>query len=285
MTAPPKLRRGDTVALISPAGPCKPHKIDQAVNALKNIGLRTVVMNSKKHGYLADTDSQRAKNIMHAFLDPRIKGIFAARGGYGTQRLLPLLDYKLIGKNPKIFVGYSDITALHVAFNQHAKLITYHAPMPATELCHPDIDSYTINSFLGHIMKDALPAPKLTFTTLIQGDAKGILTGGNLSLLASSLGTPYEIDTTNKILFMEDIDEEPYKIDRMLVQLQQSGKLNECQAIILGSFSPQTPETLSQAINEILIPLGKPLGVNLPCGHCLPTATLPLGEEVCFDFF
>ena len=221
----------------------------------------------------------RASDIMTAFTSPDTKGIFALRGGYGSQRLLPLLDYDIIAKHPKIFAGYSDITALHMTFNQRCQLITYHAPMAATELCLPDIDSYTIDSFLGNIMDGQTP-PEILYTPLIPGSATGTLAGGNLSLLSSSLGTQYEIDATDKILFIEEIQEEPYRIDRMLLQLKQAGKLTACRAILLGSFLPETSNTLNQAIEEILTPLGKPLGIGLPCGHCLPTATLPLGATV-----
>lgn len=309
MIRPPKLNKGDIVALTAPSGPCEPSKVDQAVQAVKNLGLSPLVMAScnSRHGYFAGSDAQRARDIMNAFMDPQVKGIFSLRGGYGAQRLLPLLDYKLIAKNPKIFTGYSDITALHLVLNQFCRLITYHAPMAATEL--PEIDEWSLNSFLGNVMEGYLP-PKITMTRVISSGSfgnnsdnspdnnsdnnsdknsnnncqcTGILIGGNLSLLVSSLGTPYELDTRGKILFMEEIQEEPYKVDRMFLQLKQSGKLKDCQAILLGSFMPETSKTLSQAIDEILVPLGKPLGVNLPCGHCLPTATLPLGSVVQFD--
>lgn len=284
MHLPSKLKRGDTVALLAPAGPCDTSRINSAVKAIENWELHPRVMEScySRNGYLAGKDNIRANDIMEAFTNPAIKGIFAFRGGYGSQRLLPLLDYDVIKKHPKIFVGYSDITALHTVINQRCGFITYHGPMPGTELYKPDIDSYTINSFLGHVMEGLTP-PELTYKPLIYGIATGILTGGNLSLITSSLGTPYEIDTKNKILFLEEIQEEPYRVDRMLLHLKQAEKLEECSAIILGSFFPETSETLSQSIDEILKPLGKPLGINLACGHCLPTATLPLGERICMD--
>lgn len=277
MTVPARLRINDTVALLAPSGPCKPDKLKLAVEAVKALGLRPIVMEScqSENGYLAGSDTVRAKDIMVAFTDPGVKGIFAIRGGYGAQRLLPLLDYARIAKHPKVFAGYSDITALHTVFNQDCGFVTYHSPMPATELYKAD--DFTMRSFLGNVMEGHAP-PELSYTPVTPGAAAGILTGGNLSLLASSLGTPYEIDTHNKILFIEEIGEEPYRVDRMLVQLSQ--KLVDCRAILLGSFSPETTETLSQAIKELLIPLGKPIGADLPCGHCLPTATLPLGKYV-----
>jgi len=284
LTHPSRLKKGDIVALLSPSGPCDMSRIDPAAQALERFGFYPRIMESCRscHGYLAGADALRAKDIMEAFADPTVKGIFALRGGYGAQRLLPLLDYDLIRKHPKIFAGYSDITALHMIFNQRCGFITYHAPMAGTELYMPDMDDFTLNSFLGHIIENRT-VPELTYTPLVPGIATGILTGGNLSLLVSSLGTPYEINTHDKILFIEEVQEEPYRIDRMFLQLKQAGKLKDCRAIILGSFLPETTKTIAQAIEEILVPLGKPLGTDLPCGHCLPTATLPLGALVYMD--
>jgi len=278
---PKKLKKGDTVALLAPASYCEEDRLPQAIKAIESYGLRPKVMAScyARHGYFAGSDSLRANDIMAAFADSSVHGIFALRGGYGAQRLLPLLDYELIAKNPKIFCGYSDITALHTVFNQQCGFVSYHAPMPGTE---PDLDTYTRDSFLGQIMEEVV-SPVTRYTAVIPGKVSAELTGGNLSLLVSSIGTPYEIDSKNRILFIEEIQEEPYRVDRMLLQLKQAGKLNDCQAILLGSFFPETLENLSQAIDEIIMPLAKPLGVDLPCGHCLPTATLPLGAVVCMD--
>ena len=284
MTAPPRLKEGNVVALLAPSGPCDVSRIEPAARALESFGFRPRIMEScySCRGYLAGPDALRAEDIMKAFADPSVKGIFNLRGGYGAQRLLPLLDYGLIRKFPKIFAGYSDITALHTVLNQRCGFITYHAPMAGTELYLPDIDDYTLNSFLDYVLEGRIP-PELSYTSLVPGTAAGILTGGNLSLLVSSLGTPYEINTRDKILFMEDVQEIPYRVDRMFTQLKQAGKLKDCRAILLGSFLPETCDTISQAIEDILIPLDKPIGVNLPCGHCLPTATLPLGARVFMD--
>jgi len=281
MITPSKLIKGDRVALLAPSGPCDHERIPLAARALEGFGFIPHEMEScrSRHGYFAGSDNLRAKDILDAFADPEIKGIFALRGGYGAQRLLPLLDYNIIGKHPKIFAGYSDITALHTVFNQRCGFVTYHAPMAGTDLHKPAVDNYTRDSFRGHMIEGHTP-PKLSYTILVPGSATGTLTGGNLSLLVSSLGTPYEINTCGKILFIEEIDEAPYRIDRMLLQLKQAGKLTDCRAILLGSFLPETIKTISQAIEEILIPLDKPVGINLPCGHCLPTATLPLGAKI-----
>jgi len=285
MIFPKKLSRGDTVALLAPSGICNQSRIAPAIAALEKWGLNVLLMPSCKaqnHDYLAGEDSLRANDLMNAFISHDIKGIFAFRGGYGAQRILPLLDYETISKHPKIFAGYSDITALHTIINQKCNFVTYHAPMPGTELYREDIDSYTLHSLKSQIFEDESPSfGEHPIKVLVEGYAEGILTGGNLSLLVSSLGTPYEIDTCNKILFIEEVGEEPYRIDRMLLQLRFSGKLADCNGILLGSFAPETYETLLQIIKELLIPLNKPLWADLACGHCLPTMTLPLGAKVC----
>ena len=155
-----------------------------------------------------------------------------------SARILDLLDYKTIRKNPKIFAGYSDITALHVAFNQKCDLITFHSPMPASEF-YECVDEYTMSFFKRNIFSgDSLGIienPKgEKIETLVKGNAKGRITGGNLTLLASSIGTKYEVDTKGKILFIEEVDEAPYRIDRMLLQLKQSGKFKDATGIVLG---------------------------------------------------
>lgn len=266
------------MALLAPAAYCEP-----STTIFEKVGLTVEIMEScyRRHGYFAGEDEIRASDLMKAFTNPDIKGVFALRGGYGSQRLLPLLDYECI--QAKIFAGYSDITALHTAFNQKCGFITYHSPMAGTEL-KSDVDSFTLNSLFGQIM-EGFCSPKLSCTPLLPKNVSGRLCGGNLSMIVSSLATPYEIDTCDKILFLEDIGEAAYKIDRMLLQLKYAGKLSDCCAIVLGSFSPETSASMSQAINEILIPIKKPLFADLPCGHCLPTATLPLGKivEICKD--
>jgi muramoyltetrapeptide carboxypeptidase len=277
MTVPERLRKNDKAALLAPSGPCDTSRIEAAVNFMEKLGLIPRVMEScyAREGYLAGADSLRADDLMEAFADPEIKGIFAFRGGYGAQRILPLLDYEIIKKNPKIFAGYSDISALHVVFNQMCGLVTYHTPMAGTELYKEDIDALTAEAFRKCIFET--PSFCKEITAVVPGTAEGILTGGNLTVITASVGTPYAIDTRDKILFLEEIDEAPYRVDRMLQQLKLAGKLDACRGIVLGDFSPETYETLSQGINDILVPLNKPLLTGLPCGHCLPAISLPMG--------
>jgi len=239
-----------------------------------------------RHGYLAGADEIRLNDLHMAFADKNVKGIFAARGGYGAGRLLPYLDYDLIRKNPKIFVGYSDVTALHLAINQQCGFVTFHGPMPAADFSR-GVLAFTLDSFKNMIFgspKGLIKNPANTpLKTIVPGWAKGPLTGGNLCLLAASLGTPFELDASGRILFIEEIAEEPYRIDRMLLQLHQAGKLRAAAGIILGSFAPETLETLEMCINEIIKKAGKPTIAGLACGHTSPNITLPLGRVVELD--
>ena len=295
MIKPKPLQQGDSVAIIAPASPTDKNLIDKCVDSLNQLGLKVVVGESclSEHGFLSGTDDIRANDINCMFADKNIKGIFALRGGYGCARLLDLLDFKLIKKNPKIFIGYSDITALHIAINQKSKLITYHGPMISTELIK-GLDEYSANYYKKFIFEndkvEELFNPEEDNLEIINnGISSGQLIGGNLSLICSSLGTKYEINTKNKILFLEEVEEVPYKIDRMLTQLKQSGKLKDANGIILGSFTnciaPNNKKSLSlqEVFNEIISPLKKPTISNLVCGHCLPTLTLPLGSKILLD--
>ena len=295
MIKPKPLQQGDSVAIIAPASPCDKKLIDKCISSLNELGLNVVIGESciSEHGFLSGTDDIRANDINCMFADKNIKGIFALRGGYGCARLLDLLDFKLIKKNPKIFIGYSDITALHIAIKQKSKLITYHGPMISTELIK-GLDEYSADYYkkfiFGNEKVEELFNPKgNTLEVINNGIASGQLIGGNLSLICSSLGTKYEINTKNKILFLEEVEEVPYKVDRMLTHLKQSGKLKDVNGIILGAFTnciaPNNKKSLSlqEVFNEIILPLKKPTISNLVCGHCLPTLTLPLGEKVLLD--
>jgi muramoyltetrapeptide carboxypeptidase len=198
---------------------------------------------------------------MHAFADENIHGIICARGGYGAAQLLPLLDFALPRRTRKFFMGFSDVTALHIALN-NIGVPTFHGPMVATEC------------FQSHFHEPRLEA---VFERCAQ-DFTAAAVGGNLSVICSTLGTPYEICTKNKILFMEDTNEPPYKIDRLLTQLKLAGKLDDAAGFMLGDFSPETPDTLAQAFS--ILPQKKPLITGLKCGHTTPNYILPLGAEI-----
>ena len=292
---PAPLKAGDKVALVAPSGPLlQPHRLDYATQYLGGLGLVPVVGEScrARHGYLAGEDRLRALDINRAFADVTIRGIFCIRGGYGAARILDMLDYKMIGRNPKFFCGYSDVTALHAAINQKAGQMTFHTPM----LCQQDFDkadSYTLEYFNKCMFATSMAGninnpPGRPWEFLVGGHAQGQLCGGNLAVITSLLGTPYELDAKDKILFLEDIGEEPYKIDRMLNQLRMAGKFDHAAGIIFGDFSDCQPLDAASSIpiREIIedLRLRIPILYNFACGHCMPTASLPLGVVATLDF-
>ncbi len=295
MQRPKPLKIGDRIGLIGASSPTPPERIEPAIMALESLGLNVVVGEScyGSHGYLSGEDELRARDINDMFRDRTISGVFCIRGGYGSARLLDLIDFDMIRLNHKVFIGYSDVTALHIAINQACKLVTFHGPMPSTEL-YKDIDSYTMEYYFNNIFADSplglVKNPEgMKTKTLVGGNSEGILIGGNLSLVTASIGTKYEIDTRGKILFLEEVDEEPYRIDRMLLQLKQSGKLDSASGIILGYFTncvaeePEKSLNLMEIFEELIVPLNKPTIYDFPCGHSLPTITMPLGGRVKID--
>ena len=287
-----KLSFHDTVGIISPASPENMDSIDKGVKILTNLGF--VVKKGKylsnHQGYLSGSDAERSEDLMEMFLDKSVKMILCVRGGYGTMRTLPLIDFDVIKSNPKIFVGYSDITTYLNSFYAKCGLITFHGPMLSSKLD----DNITLKSLLDILMKgdniykisnpNNIPA-KSNSCSIVDG----VLIGGNLSLICSTLSTPYEIDTTDKIIFLEDIGEEPYKIDRMLTQLLLANKLQVCRGIILGQFtnchllSYSRSLTLEEVINDRILSLNIPTLYNFMSGHDYPKLTLPIGAKVQLD--
>jgi muramoyltetrapeptide carboxypeptidase len=245
----------------------------------------------RKWGYLAGTDAERAQDVMDMFRDGQVRAIFALRGGYGTIRMLPLLDYRVIRANPKILIGYSDITSLHLAIHKLAGIVTYHGAVATS----------TFNEYSTRYLKATLgrkepagmietPATALPMTIWPDGApavARGALAGGNLTLVCASLGTPYEIETAGKVLFLEEVGEEPYSIDRMLTQLAQSGKLQSAAAVLLdrcakckpAEYKPAFENTLSieEVIQDRIGGLGVPVLYGLSIGHVADKPVLPLG--------
>lgn len=289
----PHLFPGARVALIAPSSPLKEGKLEPAVETVCKLGLEPVVYPSAstRRGYLSGTDELRAGDINRAFADKEIDGVWCLRGGYGAHRILPMLDYAAIRENPKFFGGYSDITAFHIAFRQQCGLGTYHMVMPASDTLDGS-DPYTLRfakaMLFGERAEYDNPADTCR-AVLNGGKAEGELCGGNLSLVAASLGTPWEIDTRNKLLFLEDVGEKPYRIDSMLTQLRNAGKFAVCAGIILGQFTdceaPEPGESLAleQVFDDLIQPCGKPAIKNVLCGHCAPTMSLPFGARFVLD--
>lgn len=292
MIQPEPLKKGDKIGLIGTCSPPIIERIEPAVKWIESLGLNVKIGKSvyKNHGYLCGEDKIRADDLNNMFLDKEIKAIFIVRGGYGCSRILDLVDYDNIRKNPKIFAGYSDVTALHIAINQKCHMTTFHTPMACTEF-YKDIDEYTLKSFekcifsFSHEEEICNPEEHGDFISLVKGSACGEIVGGNLSIVASLMGTPYEINTKGKILFLEDIDEAPYKIDRMLMQLKLGNKFKDANGIILGAWSGCESKDLSKSLaltdvfKEIIAPENKPTIMNVCCGHILPTMSIPLGDK------
>lgn len=295
MIKPKALKFGDTVGIIAPASPTTDEKVKRAQEKLTEMGFKVKMGKSpyERYGYLSGSDDIRAEDVNSMFRDKEIDGIICIRGGYGTPRILDLIDYEMIKENPKVFVGYSDITALHIAFNQKANLVTYHGPMAASDMIG-NFSDFSRDNLYRAIMNNE-PMGKISnpegeeIVTINGGIAEGTIIGGNLSLIVDTIGTPFEIDVKGKILFIEEIGEEPYNIDRMLNQLRLSGKLHEASGIILGDFNNceagkhDENLTLEQVINDHIKPIGKPTIYNLQAGHCEPMVTLPFGVRARLD--
>lgn len=285
------LKKGDTIGLIGPSGTVREAgAVDQAIAYMEEIGFRVKVGESAhaRYGYLSGTDEMRARDLNAMFADPEVDAIVCTRGGYGTMRILDMLDYDVIRANPKVFVGFSDITALHIAFLEKCGLATFHGPM-ATRWHAEFPDGFTKNSLFSAIAA-AQPMGELRNTpqyrkreTVNPGSAEGLLVGGNLSLISGTIGTPYELSTKGRILFIEEIGEKTYCVDRMLTQLRLAGKFDDCEGIVFGDFCDCPVEytefglTLEEVIRDIVAPCGKPVFTGLQAGHLSPKITLPFG--------
>ncbi|MEO3947062.1 LD-carboxypeptidase [Gorillibacterium sp. CAU 1737] len=285
-TKPRALKPGDTVAIASPASPGDADALAKAATYLEELSLRVRFGETfrLRRGYLAGSDEQRADELNAMFADPGIKAILCSRGGYGTARIADRLDYELIQANPKIFWGFSDITYLHTAIRQRTGLVTFHGPM-LVDLTKQPVHRLTLASFalLFSTVPFRFPEEESPLDVLVEGEAAGELVGGNLALLTSTLGTPFELDTAGKLLLIEDIHEPPYRVDHMLNQLRLAGKLDDAAGFVVGDFSdsaPRNPEeslTLREVWNDYLVPLGKPCMSGFSIGHCSPNVAVPLG--------
>lgn len=301
---PKALREGDRVAVISPTTWADIDAVNKGEQRIRAMGLEPVMFSTcySKHGYLSAPDEKRAEDVNNAFADESIKGIVCLRGGYGTMRILNLLDYDMIRKNPKIFMGYSDITGLHVAFNRICRMVTYHGPMALSSFAKVKgnkvkFEKYTYESLRKNLFTNEAPGlvenPKgEAMESLVGGKAEGEIIGGNLSLLAATLGSPYEVDAKGKILFIEDIGEPLYKIDRMLTSLALAGKFKDCAGVILGTWidclqqgsdEEDTDSHLKEVFKEIIAPFSKPVIANFKAGHNFPQPTLAFGTKVIMD--
>ena len=267
--------------------------LEQSLRFLDELGLNYKIGQhvTKLNGFLAGTDKERLDDFHAMFEDKDVKGIICAGGGYGSARFVQQIDFQLMKENPKIFWGYSDITYLHTALGNFSNLVTFHGPMLASDIGRPTFQDLSKKMFQQlfepmelHYSEDLSP-----LTVVEKGTSTGELIGGNLSLLASSIGTKYEVDTKGKILLLEDVGEEPYRLDGMLNQLKLAGKLNDAAGFVIGDFSkadPKRPEsslTVDEVIQHYLAGLNKPAIKGFKIGHCQPHFAVPLGVEAKLD--
>jgi len=275
---PPRLGPGDQIGIISPAGPVERVEIEAPIEILESYGYGVQVAPHvyERHKYLAGDDEVRLKDLHAMFRAPEIKAIFCTRGGYGCLRLLDKIHYKLIKENPKIFLGYSDIPALLVAFHVKTGLITFHGPM-VREL---GVKEKTNWDGLFESLSTGLPQQmSLNGTTsLIPGKASGPLMGGNLSLVCHLVGTPYMPSLDGCILFLEETEEAPYRLDRMLTHLRLSGQLDRLSGLIAGQFEKcgQNP-AIDELLMDIFSHVDYPIVSGFPIGHGSKNMILPVG--------
>ena len=282
---PRSLRPGDTIQLVTPASPLSEDKLEFMTRLLNEAGYRTKLAPHAllADGYLAGTDQQRASDLQAAFDDPDTSAVLCNRGGYGCARLLPLLDLERIAASGKMLIGFSDITVLHLALNRLGTP-TVHGPMPLT--LHYPREPWVYDSFLRVLKGDlTFPVEAPRPTTVIGGSAEGETIGGCMCLITDSIGTPWGLETEGKIVVIEDVDENPHRVDAMFTHFVNSGLAAKAAGFVIGEMT-RTDERADESIGarpwreiitERLTPLGKPLVIDFPMGHAKNMLTLPLG--------
>jgi muramoyltetrapeptide carboxypeptidase len=291
---PFKLNKGDTIGVIAPASPMKIKALKAGVSYLQKLGYKVIVGKSvfKKRGYFAGSDKDRLNDINYMIENSEVKAIICARGGWGTLRILDKINYEILKQNPKIISGYSDITSLQIAIYTKSNILTFSGAMVASDMS--DFDPFTEKVFWNIVTEVhdniILKNPNNKKLKAIKpGVAEGELIGGCLSLVVSILGTPFQPDFKGKILFLEDIGEPPYKIDRMLTQLKRAGVLQSVSGIVFGEFVDCKPKekskslTLEQVIQDTVRDLNIPVFKGLVYGHINKRVTMPIGARARVD--
>lgn len=286
-SAVPALPAGGVIGLIAPAGPAQ-LDLDSATQWMHARGYQLRVFPGvwEKNGYLAGSDAARAGDLHAAFADDSIDAIFCLRGGYGSPRLLDSIDFELLRRHPKPFVGYSDITALHLAITRYAGFVTFHGPMLNADLLgnkQSPTESSLLSMLSGQQPRLLSHPDEYPLITVAPGCASGRLLGGNLSLICATIGSPFELDDQDAILFIEDVNEPLYRVDRLLTHLRLAGKLNRLRGVLVGDFAGVDLSALVQLLRQELGPLGIPVLAGWRSGHCDPNLTLPLGACVRLD--
>jgi muramoyltetrapeptide carboxypeptidase len=293
---PPRIKSGDKLAIVAPGSYISEEELQDSIKNLNQLGFETTYSEKilLQSGYFAGSDKDRADDLMKNFSDKSVNGIVCARGGYGCSRILPLLDYNVIRANPKVLIGYSDITALLYGIYQKAGLIAFHGPVGTSTF-----NDYSINNFKKVLIN---PEGKTLFknstngedenvygvTTIVKGKGKGRLVGGNLSIMVSLIGTEYDINYSGKIIFIEEIGEEPYRIDRMLTQMIQARKFEHAAGVMMGIFrkcevkeedaSFSKSFNLMEVLKDRLSRLKIPVVYGMSFGHVKDKFTIPFGS-------
>ena len=286
-SAVPALPAGGVIALIAPAGPAE-LDLNLATQWMHARGYQLRVYPGvwQRDGYLAGSDAERLRDLHDAFADDSVDAIFCLRGGYGCPRLLDGIDFELLRGHPKPFVGYSDITALHLAITRYAGFVTFHGPMLNADLLG-NKQAPTESSLL-HMLSGQQP-PTLEhplaypLTTIASGCASGRLLGGNLSMICAVMGTAFELDGEGIILFIEDVNEPLYRVDRLLTHLRLAGKLDKVRGVLVGDVAGVDVRALERLLTQELGGLGIPVLAGWRSGHCDPNLTLPMGAQVRLD--
>lgn len=281
---PPSLKPGDTMGIVAPAGPFDPDKFMKGKAVLESMGFQTIFDESifEKNGFLAGTDFQRADQVNHLFADPSVQAIICARGGYGSMRILSLLDFETIQENPKIFLGFSDISALLSVFYDQCGLVTFHGPLVTTLARATE---KTIMAMKTALVSDAslelIPEDGMVIKP---GVCSGLMAGGNLTTLCHLVGTPFAPNFKGKILLLEDVGEMPYRIDRMMTQMKLAECFNDMAGLILGTFKKCGHlNDIVDIFNNIFKDTDIPILAGFDMGHGIHNLTVPMGMRATLD--
>ncbi|MGD9567721.1 MAG: LD-carboxypeptidase [Sedimentibacter sp.] len=282
---PPILQAGDTVGVVTLGSPRDEATINERIQFLEGLGFNVVVGNYvySQAGYVAATPQERASDLMSMFENPVVKAIIPVRGGTGVKDIIPYLDYNIINRNPKILTGYSDITVLLNVLYIWANLITFHSLLLID--FRPTTPAYNFNQFFTATSTLTSPRlmenpPEMPLVSIVPGNVTGTIVGGNLQSFVDTLGTPYEVDTSGRILFIEETHEAISRVYRLIMHLEHAGKFRDCAGIIVGQCNNCTDaygKNFESLINEVLVPLGKPLMTNLASGHGYYKMAIPIG--------
>ncbi|MEN8228555.1 MAG: LD-carboxypeptidase [Bacteroidota bacterium] len=295
---PKRLKRGDLIGLVTPGSPITEEQLAETVSKLEGLGFRTTYNDSvlSEYGYFAGKDRERADELMEMFTREDVDGIWCVRGGYGSIRILDLLDFDLIRQNPKVFIGYSDITALIASIYEQTGLVTFHGPVGIS-----DFNRFSLKSLEKVLMdpgatfkypynreKRTRDNPEYDRYTLTGGMAEGELIGGNISVLDSMIGSRFEPDFEGKIVYLEEIEEKTYRVDKMVFHMLSGTNLKKAAGIVMGvmgdcNINDEPRLTLKRALDDLLKPLGIPVSYGFPFGHIKRMITIPTGIQASFD--